>query len=136
MNRRAYVDEEKEGVKYVLDDAAVKFKLFMAHKIICAIQQRVMDEAQKEMVQVPCEELGIVVTDYKMKYIPKMYRQKTTEFYGLEGVIWHGFVVTYRRKDVDGMDDQSIDRDKVVLKKLYLDHVCIHDTDQNTYAIC
>lgn len=74
--------------------------------------------------------------DYKMNYIPKIYRQETTDFYGLKGMSWHVSVVTYRRRLVDGLDDGSTDGENVVLKKLYLDHVCRNDTDKNAYAMC
>lgn len=125
--------EKYAGVEVVLNDAADKFKLYMGHKLRCHVQHLEFGEAQQDMIRAEPETFAIVTMDYKMKYQPGMYREKSTDWYGQKGLSWHGGVVTYR---TDRDKTQNSEGNEVHLRNIYLDHVCGNSTDQNAYSVC
>lgn len=69
------------------------------------------------------EEVAIITLDYKMKFEPKKYRQKSSEWYGRKGISWHGTVVTYMQKRLSSSSTET-GKNGVETTNLYLDYVC------------
>ena len=77
------------------------------------------------------ESFGIITMDYKMKYEPKRYRQKSTDWYGRMGMSWHGTVVSYKPRNVE-ISTVGVNG---AMKNLYIDHICRNDSNQTAYAV-
>lgn len=100
-------------------------------KIRCRVQQGLFEQAQQQVVESDAGSLGIATMDFKMKFQPRMFREKTTDWYSQKDLSWHGSVITYRNDVPEGRDEQ-----KVYLKNLYIDHVCGNSTEQTAYSVC
>lgn len=124
MDDGAGDSNSNNGLRNVIRDAKEKFKLFMVHKLRSKAQQTLFECAQKEVVDNEAGTVRILTMDYKMKYQPKMFREKTIEWYGKKGLSWTGSVLTSDISTPNGGE-----KDKVNLKNLYLDHVCGNSTE-------
>lgn len=69
-----------------------------------------------------------------MKYEPRKFRQKSSDWYGRKGMSWHDSVVTFRM--VPGEQEEMGDNDTVKIKNLYFDHVCKNDSSQTSFQVC
>lgn len=103
----------------------------MGYKLRCKAQQSLFERAQSEVVENEAGTVGILTMDYKMKYQLRMFREKTTDWYGQKGLSWQGSVLTYKISTPNGGE-----HDMVYLKNLYLDHVCGNSTEQTAYYLC
>lgn len=71
----------------------------------------------------------MIVIDYKMKFEPCYYREKTVDHYGKRGISWHGAMVSnYEMEDVKGVQSP-------VLQKTYLDHTIDNENKQDITAV-
>lgn len=73
-----------------------------------------------------------------MKYEPKIYLQKSSDWYERNRMSWHGTVVTYWAKEesAEGAGDVENRGDGISApKNLYQDHVCRNDTNQTAFAV-
>ena len=137
---RSAANRTTHSLTEVLDDCALKFKLFMAHQLRCQVQQSVLSEDDEWLQREPAETAAIITVDYKMKYIPKKYREKQTDFFGKKGMSWHGTVVTIKPK-MDGIatvgtgnDGNSNSVNTINTKNIYFDHICRNDTSQKALS--
>lgn len=62
----------------------------------CKVQNKVIDEVHREMLESPVGTLAVLPTDYSMKYETKKYQQKSFYWYGRKRIGWHGTVVTFK----------------------------------------
>lgn len=46
-------------------------------------------------------EMATVVIDFKMKFEPRKYRQKSSYWYGRKGPSWHDAVIVYKESSDD-----------------------------------
>lgn len=108
-----------------------------------------IDDAYRIMFEHEAETFAVLTIDYKMKYEPKKYREKSYDFYGRRGISWHGTVVTYVPKPTETeltrseghgqtprSDGQGGKRPKdIQIKHLYYDHICRNTSKQDAYAV-
>lgn len=80
----------------VLNDSRDKFKLYMGHKRRCRVQHLSFVDAQIEVAEGDPETKGKVTMEYKMKFQPRMFREKPTDWYGQKYRAGMGVVLTYR----------------------------------------
>lgn len=66
----------------------------------------------------------MILIDYKMKFEPIYFREKTTEHFGEKGLSWHGAIVYYRSPE------EPHDR-----KISYYDHISTGDSKQDWIAV-
>lgn len=107
-NIHGYVEDSRDGVKEILDAAAMNFKFYMGRQVRCHLQHEVFEEVRQKMIEAPAEQLFIILMDCKMKYVPKMFRQKSTDWYGRNRMRWHGNVLTFRKEIDEGVQKNSI----------------------------
>ena len=115
-----------------LEGCNTKMVLFLGHRL------RVMNQqvAIKNMflgMEHPCEQNNtsdecVIVVDYKMKFEPCYYREKTVDHYGKRGISWHGAMVSYyAMEEVNGVQVP-------VLHKFYMDHIIENENKQDVTA--
>jgi hypothetical protein len=75
-----------------LNDCNLKLQLYCGHRIRVLAQREAINEL---LQQLPSDQEHIVM-DFKMKFEAMYYREKTLDFYGKEGLSWHGGMI-YRR---------------------------------------
>lgn len=86
----SFVPKRKAHVKAAITEAAHKVELYMGHKIRAAIQERRKQEIHDGMMKADPGEECIAYLDYKMKYVPKRYRDPSNLWFGKRGMSWHG----------------------------------------------
>lgn len=69
--------------------------------------------------------------DFEIKFQSRLFREKKTDWYGRKGLSWHGYLVTYSTAVPGGGDE-----DRLYLKDLYLDHLCVNSTEPTAYSVC
>ena len=79
-NIRLVVNSDRNGVGAILDDAALKLKLFMGHTLRCHVQHSVFDQSDRMLQEAEPETYAIITMDYKMKFDPKTFRAKMTDW--------------------------------------------------------
>ena len=62
-------------------------------RALAELHERLKRECIKNEWERPRE--AVVVMDFKMKYLPQYYRQKSVEHFGKRGTSWHGFLVIF-----------------------------------------
>lgn len=90
--------EWRADVMAVLDHCTDNMKLFMGHNMSCYIQKRIIDTEYAYVLQQEEETTAFALLDYKMKFKPISLREKTAEFYGENGLSWHGSAVQYKKR--------------------------------------
>lgn len=55
----------------MLDDVSDKFKLFIGHQLRYKVQNQVIDDVYKSMLDAEPETFEVLKLDYKMKWEPK-----------------------------------------------------------------
>lgn len=133
-NIQESIDERKEGLIEVVEDASRKFKLFLRHSMRCYVQHLDLDEVQERMFGYPEEEFAIGTMYYKMKFEPKNYRQKSNDWYGRKGLRLYWTVVMFKKKRTAG-EGRTV-TNQLELNNLYFDHVCLNSTEQSSFAVC
>lgn len=53
----------------------------------------------------------------------------------MKGINWNGSVLTYKKQKERDDELEKLTKDHVLLKRVYIDHVCGNGTGQNTYAV-
>ncbi len=140
-NVRCAVEELTEPLSEVLNDCGNKFKLFMAHKLRCHVQQSVYGETEKWLDEQPAETAAIVTIDFKQKFIPKKYREKQTDYFGKKGMSWHGSTMTIRSAITGSVNERqrrsnSLNNETSTNRKhIHFDHICRNDTDQKAATV-
>ncbi|KAI9560512.1 hypothetical protein GHT06_011445 [Daphnia sinensis] len=75
-----------------------------------------------------CNECVLLI-DYKMKFEPVYFREKTVDHYGKRGISWHGSMITfYTCVCVDGVQT-------TVPNKFYMDHVVENESKQDVTSV-
>lgn len=81
------------GLNKVLGEAAQKLWLFMGHNLRCEVQNEFIDELYKNILDAPAEKSAIFTLDYKVKYEPKRYRQKSSDWYERKEICGHSSAI-------------------------------------------
>lgn len=74
------------------------------------------------------EDEAIVILDFKMKFEPIFYQQRTLQHFGKRGISWHGAAVYYRRHHNDG----SVDDTPTIV---YIDHILDNISTQSGLVV-
>lgn len=123
----------------VLHDSANKLKMFMGHQVRCHVQHSVFSESDVELQEGAPRMFGIIPMDCIMKYEPKQYQKKLSDWYGRKGMTWHGRVITCRAVNTDGTETTGSNNDKgeqrYMMKNFYLDHIGKNGTNQTAFAV-
>ena len=131
-SRNEDVEIQKSAIR-ALEGCNTKMLLFLGHRL------RVMNQqvAIKNMflgMEHRCEQNKtsdecVIVVDYKMKFEPCYYREKTVDHYGKRGISWHGAMVSYyAMEEVNGVQVP-------VLHKFYMDHIIENENKQDVTAV-
>ncbi|EFX81178.1 hypothetical protein DAPPUDRAFT_102749 [Daphnia pulex] len=71
----------------------------------------------------------VILLDYKMKFEPVYFREKTVDHYGKRGISWHGAMITfYTVVAVDGVHT-------AVQNRYYMDHVVENESKQDITSV-
>lgn len=54
----------------------------MGHTLRCHVQRLEFEDDQRELHGAPAEAVAFITMDYKMNYEAKLYREKSSDFYG------------------------------------------------------
>ena len=111
----------------MLDDCMLKVKLFIAHCVRSHIQNKRCDQLKNELTQ----EQALIIIDYKMKFEPMYFREKSSQFYGKKGMSWHGSLLCTKCSIEDG---ETIP-DTTEFDLHYFDHIVMCDTTQDSRAV-
>jgi len=129
LKRRVEGADTDSSTLQVVKDAHEKIKLFMGHRLRVLNQQKHLQKVADEMKQMcadkGCSDEAIVVIDYKMKFDPQYFREKTVDHYGKRGMTWHGVIVRFWQME------QTSDGADAVETKLYFDHIAADDNKQD-----
>lgn len=129
------VDDVTSDVRAALDDARERFILFLGHQVRCHVQEKRIHNVFQEVVAGPEMTHAVVLLDFKMKFEPIFFREKSSEFFGKKGISWHGAVVFHMaaRDDIENIEYIS---DMSSLATLYIDHIVGNQTTQDAVAVC
>lgn len=119
----------------VVQECSLKAKLFLGHKLRVINQQMKLQQMKDDM-QASCiahegSAEAIVLLDFKMKFEPIYFREKTVDHYGKRGITWHGVMIDYYTYEFNTVEDtwQAVDN------KIYFDQVCDNDSKQDREAV-
>lgn len=102
----------------ILSDSEQKAKLLMGHLLRVHNQRKRIQQLHDHLQTHD----AMLVMDYKMKYEPVYFREKTVEHYGKRGMSWHGTMIYTIGSDMT--------------KKIsYLDHISTGDSKQDWKAV-
>ena len=110
----------EQDVHVLLDNCAEKFQLYLAHLVRVHNQRERIQEIHDGLKPGEC----LILMDYKMKFDPVYFREKTLEHFGKKGLSWHGAMVYYCCPD-----------DSSVIKICYYDHISCGDSKQDWPAV-
>ncbi len=110
-----------------------KTRLWQGQCVRVANQQRAIDEMVSGM-KARCEAgklvdpvEAVVIMDYKMKYVPQYYRQKSLEHFGKRGISWHGMLVVFFSYDAEAQ--------KATRQQVYCDQIVRGSNTQDGKAV-
>ena len=115
----------------LLDDAAKKLHLCLGHRVRVKNQRSRIDELMQDVA----EDEAMIVMDFKMKFEPVCFREKTLDFCGKKGLSWHGSMVhsrhTAAEKDAPAEAGDSLLDCHITCH----DHVSSGDSKQDHVAV-
>ena len=123
----------RESALTALDGCLQKTQLFMGHRLRVLNQQHAIKKMQDEMMmnclQNETVNECVILLDYKMKFEPVYFREKTVDHYGKRGISWHGAMITfYTVVAVDGVRT-------AVQNRYYMDHVVENESKQDITSV-
>lgn len=68
-----------------------------------------------------------------MKLNPNYYQERSTGWYGKNGLSWHGTVVIYQVTKV--LEEKPLDAENKSFRNMYIDDIYRNNTDQNAYSV-
>jgi hypothetical protein len=117
----------------VVKDAHEKIQLFTGHRLRVLNQQKqlqkVADEMKERRAENGISDEAIVVLDYKMKFDPLYFREKTVDHYGKRGMTWHGVMVRFWQMEPTDNGDDAVET------KLYFDHIAADDNKPDKESV-
>ena len=85
-------DEDRDEALYVFHTAQRAIHTWKCHQLR-SVQQ---DKARLDVIDLLDDETVLIVNDWAMKFLPQMYRESQTDWFGKREISWHISVV-YRR---------------------------------------
>lgn len=128
----------EEGIDAALQDCVDKLKLFLGHQLRCHGQQTVFMEPDDMFSTEEVDTFAIATKENEMKYEPKEFRQKFSDWYGRKVFSWHETVVTFRPRETNDANatKRSGGSYKTRLtRNLCFDHVCRNERNQTAFSI-
>lgn len=105
-----------------------RLRLYIFHLHRAIAQERWIADKFQTMKGLRARTSAIVIMDYKMKLESIRYWESWLEFYGKRGIICHGSVVLYRRKQYnDAVGDD--------LGGFFIDYISGNDNAQDSLAV-
>ena len=93
LSRAPYAsDDDRDEALYVFLTAQRAIHMWKCHQLR-SVQQ---DKARLDVIDLLDDETVLIVNDWAMKFLPQMYRESQTNWFGKRGISWHISVV-YRR---------------------------------------
>ncbi len=87
------------------------------------------DEMKIDCLQNETVNECVILLDYKMKFEPVYFREKTVDHYGKRGISWHGAMITfYTAVSVDGVRT-------AVPNRYYMDHIVENESKQDITSV-
>lgn len=130
--------DDKASALDVVNDSEDKMTLFQGHKCRVANQQegitRVLQAMQSACLERKGSNEALVVFDFKMKFLSKYYREKTTQNFGKRGTTWHGCVVHYYQYE-EIIEDSGDVVAAAVKKTIYTDQIVSGSNRQDGEAV-
>ena len=81
---------DKDGHE-LLDNCAEKFQLCLSHLVRVKNKRQRIKEIHEGLGATEC----LTLMDYKMKFDPVHFHEKTLDHFGKKGLSWHGDMVHY-----------------------------------------
>lgn len=85
LSKASVLPEEKEEMKFVMEQAKKNVNAWKAH-LIRSVNQ---DEARLHIQNNLDDKSLLVVLDWAMKFIPRKYRESQADWFGKRGISWH-----------------------------------------------
>ena len=85
-------DDDRDEALYLFQTAERAIHTWKCHQLR-TVQQ---DKARLDVIDLLDENTVLIVNDWAMKFLPQMYRESQTDWFGKRGISWHVSVV-YRR---------------------------------------
>ena len=112
----------------MISDCTLKVKLYMVHCVRICNQRNRIHLLMKTMEP----HQALILIDFKMKFEPIYFREKTNQFYGKKGISWHGSVVFSPHNPHEG---DPVDKDLKYMDMFYFDHILHDDSTQDSDAV-
>ena len=119
------IPTDREDATEAVEVCGDNFQQYYAHLHRVKRQQRALETIASEIVEGRLHKRAIILADYKMKFEPVRFREKTSEFFVKRGVSWHGMVVFHLESVYD--DDGNY-KGSGHLSMLYYDHIVLGDS--------
>lgn len=127
-----FLPSDRDDAKTLLGDVRIKFVQYYAHLHRAKAQQLEIEKNVADIVDNRIHNRVLMLADYKMKYEPIRYREKTLDFFGKKGISWHGIVVFHLDKCYDESGKYTGPEH---LSMLFYDHFIQGDTQQDVTAV-
>lgn len=85
-------DDDRDEALYLFHTAQRAIHTWKCHQLR-TVQQ---DKARLDVIEILDDDTVLIVNDWAMKFLPQMYRESQTDWFGKRGISWHISVV-YRR---------------------------------------
>lgn len=120
--------ESVPSVKYVIYNAALRFKLSCEHIHRAVAQENRIAEYFREFLERSAHTYAIIIMDYKKIFEPIRYSETSVELCGKRGISWHGSVVLFHREH----DEATVGDD---LGTIALNHIAENENAQDSWAV-
>lgn len=85
-------DDDRDEALYLFQSAQRAIHAWKCHQLR-SVQQ---DKARLDVIDLLDDNTVLIINDWAMKFLPQMYRESQTDWFGKRGISWHISVV-YRR---------------------------------------
>ena len=88
-------ENEKDDAQYVFQEAVTAINNWKAHQLRVVNQ----DRARSDVIDCLNETNILLIQDWAMKFLPRLYRESQGEWFGKRGLSWHIAVVLRKKEE-------------------------------------
>ena len=98
LNSSFASENEKDDALHVFQEAVTAIESWKAHQLQVVNQ----DKARSDVIDCLSETNVLLIQDWAMKFLPRLYRESQGEWFGKRGISWHVTVaLTKRSGDIE-----------------------------------
>ena len=98
LNSYLASENEKDDALHVFQEAVTAIESWKAHQLRVVNQ----DKARSDVIDCLSETNVLLIQDWAMKFLPRLYRESQGEWFGKRGISWHVTVaLTKRSGDIE-----------------------------------